>query len=77
MWGASPDPAWWAEWRAYNERLARAVGDIAEREEAQKRHERLAAAEAAPTIPLCEIDEEWKRRMLFVMHRRPDAVASR
>lgn len=71
------EPTWWASWREYEDRLREAEDRAAAAWAEQARKERMAAAEAAPIIPLDQIDEAWKRRMLFVMHRRPDAVASR
>ena len=70
-------PEWWAEWAAYNEALVAASNRASAAQEERDRKARMEKAEAAPTLPLSEIDEAWRRRMLFVMHRRPDAVASR
>jgi hypothetical protein len=75
------EPAWWQQWREgwqrYTDALDASIMRADELAAEQERYMRLAAAENAPLIPLAEIDSKWMKRMLFVQHRRPDAVASR
>ena len=78
------EPAWWQEWRAgwesieeYQEALEASIARIDAEQEREARRKKLAAAENAPSLNLSEIDLAWQKRMMFVMYRRPDAVATR